>query len=327
MNYGLKVLLENAKTFEERRNVVALTEGEISAVNNAMVTNLYKSAIEKAHIDFDDIPNSKGDVTRYSGYNSMREVITILRELSSKNNVVISELDTVETALNNIVAFRESFERGFMVEKDFVVLQYCVLVYACVESTSIIISSYVDFIKRVDREEFTLLKGKDKAGGLCIENLTRFNQAVSKGEYSKVMNNVLENGKEGFLGVDDVLVPVAIVGAVLLIVPLIRELIFAFYYSRMKVSDYLEQQALFLEINSQNVQASSTLSTKRKTEVLKKQSSYVTKLRSMSDKIKVQQKLADTEATKKIASENKSWTIDEVKTQGASIDNTGFKLL
>lgn len=326
VNAAMKILLENARTFSERQAITTLMESEAHVVNNTMVTNLYKSAIEKSHVDFEDIPQSKGDITKYAGYTSMRNIISLLRDLSQKSNVRIEELDIVETALANIVSYRELFEKGFIFQKEFIILQYNTLVYACVEAVSTIISSYVDFIKRPDRIEFTLLREKTRGGNLCITNLEKFNISVKQGDFSKVLNTVLNAGKQGFVGVNELIIPAFIIGAVLSVVPLIRELIFLFYYSRMRLSDYLEHQATLLEIHKQSVEATA-LPAKKKNEILKQQAQFISKLRHLSEKVKVDRITTETKATNEIGKENKTWTIDEVKAQAASTDKSGFQLL
>lgn len=326
MNEAMKVLMENATTFSARNKITSLMENEVKAVNNTMVSNFYKSAIEKAHVDFEGIPQSKGDLTHYSGYRSMVETLDLIEQISAKSDVKIKEVETIRTAISNIVTYRESFEKGFRLEKDFIILQYNTLVYACIESTSILISSYVDFVKRPDKNEFVIMKDSMHGRHTSISSLEKFNLAVRQGDFNKVLNAVISSGKDNLVGIDDIVIPTVIIGGVLALVPLIRELIFGFYYSRMKISDYLAQQAMLLEINKQNVQAS-TVPAKQKNEIIKKQSQHIDKLRRISDSIKVDSKLSDQKASIEMKKENKNWTIDEVQSQAASVDNNGFQLL
>lgn len=325
-NSAMKILLENAKTFSERNKITALLESEMKAVNNTMIGNFYQSALEKAHIDFDDIPNSKGNITHYSGYNSMIQSLELVQEIASKNNNQVKEAEVVLDALKNIVAYRESFEKGFRLGKEFVILQYNTLVLACVEATSIIISSYVDFIKRPDRVEFTIVKDHRHGSHSSIDNLAKFNLSVKQGDFSKVLNSVINSGKESLIGADALVIPAFIIGGVLILVPIIRELIFGFYYSRMKVSDYLAQQAALLEINKQSIQASNAPA-KEKNEIIKKQARQIDKLRKMSETIKVDRVMSDHKASIELKKENKTWTIDDVQSQSASTDTNGFQLL
>jgi len=321
-----KILLENATTFSERNQIFALTEADSAVINNTMIANLYKSAIDKSHVDFDNIPDSKGDITKYTGYVPMMKTISLLKEIAVKSNIKIPELATVEQAISNITVYKDLFEKGFRLEKEFIILQYNVLVAACVESISTIISSYVDYVKRVDKVEFTVIKGSKLSGWLCISNLERFNISVKNGDFAKVLNTVINSGKQGFVGVDDIIIPALIIGGVMILVPLIRELIFYFFYARMKISDYLKQQAAFLELNRINVEVSNLPANKKK-EILKKQSETINTLNSLSDKIKVNHTMAQSKAVEALKTENKNWTFDSVQSQAASSDQTGFKLL
>jgi hypothetical protein len=327
MNPVLSILVENAKTYAERNEIFSLTESGLDNVNNTMIANLYKSAIDKSYIDFEDIPQSKGDITKYSGYRSMMSVVNIIKEITTKSGIKIPELDTVDTALSNIVTYRESFEKGFKLDKEFVILHYNILVYACVESISSIISSYVDFIKRPDQIEFMLIKNTKVGNSWCIDNLNKFNMSVKKGDFSKAINGVNNSGKEGFVGVDDLIIPTLIIGGVLVLVPIMRQLIFFFYYSKMRLSDYLKQQAMFLEINKQNLEANSNIPAKKKNEIIKNQEKAINDLNSLSDKVKVNNTMTQNKASTELNKENKSWTIGDVKSQAASTDQNGFKLL
>jgi hypothetical protein len=326
MNPGLKILMENARTFSDRSKIMALMENEIHGVNNAMVSNFYKSALEKSHVDFEDIPQSKGDITKYSGYKSMVETLDLIEQIAAKHSIKIKEVDDIKQAIQNIVAYRETFDKGFRLDKEFIILQYNTLVYAAVEATSLLISSYIDFVKRPDKIEFTVIKDTRHGAHLAIQNLQKFNLTVKQGDFSKVLNSVISTGKDNLVGIDDLVVPALIIGGVLALVPMIRELIFGFYYSRMKVSDYLAQQAMLLEINKENIQAS-TRPAKEKNEIIKKQGVKIEKLRRMSDAIKVDRTMSDSKASIEMNKENKGWTIDDVRTQSASTDSGGFQLL
>jgi len=327
MNEVSKILIENANTFKQKNEIYSLKESDLSVVNNTMIANLYKSAIEKSHVDFDTIPDSKGDLSKFSGIKSMLDSIDLLYQLSNKTNTKIIELDILEKAISNIINFKEGFEKGFKLEKEFIILQYNILVCACIEGLSAIISSYVDFIKRPDRIEFTLIKSPQLSGQICIKNLEKFNSCVRSGEFIKVMKSVIDNGKEGFIGTETMLIGSLIIGGVLILVPLMRELIFYFYYSRLKISDYLKTQALFLEINKNNVSMNASLQPKDKKQILERQQIIIRNLQSLSDKIRVNDTTTSNHSYKDMNIENKEWTLGNVKTQSASIDGNGFKLL
>lgn len=324
MNYTMKVLLENCENYKEKHIVHAIEESEKVNLDNVMVSNLYKSAIDKAHIDFDNIPDSKGDIEKYEGYPNMVASLNTIKELAKKQNIKVEEVEVVERALTNLIAYKKVYQDGFALGKDFVVLQYNTLVLACIEATSSIIISYMDFINRPNAIEFTIIKDKKNSGSHCINILRKFNDSVRTGEYQKLLNAIV-NHKEGFMGMDTAIIAMTVVGGALVIVPLLRELIFYFFYSRMKVSEYLQLQAMMLEINKNHVESLS-VPAKKKKEILKKQEQTISKMYKLSEKLKVSQKLATTKSMEEVKKEEKKWTLDNLKQEVINTDNT-FTLL
>lgn len=323
---GVEMLIENATTFKERTRLTALTESEKSQVNATLVTNLYQSAIDKNHVDFEDIPNSKGDITRYKGYKPMREILTLLDELSKKYNNKIPELEIVNSALDNVVSFRDTFEKGFSLQKEFIILQYNTLVCACVEATSLLVATYVDSVKRPDFSyEVIINRDSNAQGPLIIENLNKFNKSVRTGDFSKVMQSVIRSGNENFAG-SAVLTTMGVIAGLSMVIPVTRELIFGFYYTRMKLSEHLKQQASLLEIHRQSLEISSMPANTRK-QIIQKQSAQIKRLYDMSEKIKVQHQIGDSNAQRELKKENKTWTLDTIQAQSSATDSGGFQLL
>lgn len=321
--YAIDLLLENATSFREKAEIHALTESEVKQINNSMITNLYKNAMDKGYINYDEIPDTKGDITKFSGYDNLLGSLNLLKELSAKSNIKIKEVEIVETSLVNIKAYRSSFERGFALNHGFIKMQYNSLVYACLESTSQLISSYVDFVKRVDRTEFTLIRAKGNPGTLCIKNLDHFNESVKRGDFNKVMQHLLHSDRENFMGSTALSGAVAIGIIAASIVPIMRELVYYFYHSRMVVAEYLDHQAMFLEMNKVNIE-SSQLPAKEKNIIIKKQAEYAKKLSKVSEKIRVNGVITNKSTNDELKKEKKEWTLDNIRQDES---NSGFALL
>ena len=204
---------------------------------------------------------------------------------------------------------------------------YNSLVSSCVVSVSSLISSYVDYVRRVDQVEFELVNRKYNGSGRCIDILDKFNKSVSKGEFSKVMNAALKSDTEKFSGASVVMLTAAIVAGTVGLVTLIREAVFFFYYSRMKLSDYLKLQAMFLELNKNNIKANSSgVPAAKKNEIIKNQQKVIDKLTKMADKIAVN----DTMTVKTMDSEMKkesNYRIADVKSDTAQTNNSGYQLI
>lgn len=325
MNNLVSILFENASTFKERNEIISLTESENVSMSNVMVANLYKSAIDKSHIDYDDIPDSKGDLTKYVGYSSMIKSLDIIKGLQSNlRNSDTKYVDTVYTAINNIILDKDNFERGFKLGKEFIINCYNTLVLACVESTSILIASYVDFIKRPDSVEMSIINNRTQPGGLCIDILARYNTTIKNGDMAKVFKYTLDSKEaEKFVG-GFVIGAVGVVAAIGAVVIILRELIFYFYYNRMVVSDYLKQQAVFLEIHKNHTDLKNVSADKRAA-ITKKQVKLISNLNKLSDKVKVSSTTSKSKAINDLSNTNKQWKLDDVKSDAT--DNNGYSLL
>lgn len=327
-NKAMQILMDNATSFKECKEILALTEAEVANASNDMVAKLFKSAIDKSHVDFGDIPESKGDITKYKGYKTMSESLTYLRNIADKANIKIEELNVVEKAVANIIAYRDHFEKGFKLNKDFIILQYNSLVAMCVEATTILISSMIEYVKRVDKLEFEIVNTKISIGGVCIDNLEKFNKTVSSGDFSKVINSVIKSGSEGFNGAAAAAITLATIGGVITLVTILRESIFFFYNSRMKIADFLNTQALFLELNRNNLEANSAgIPAAKKNEIIKRQQALIVKLRKYADKVKVNDTTANNKVKTDIKRENSEWKLSDVKQDSVKTDPTGFQLL
>ena len=324
MNFTTKILLENSTNYNEKNMIRALESTEKAKLDNVMVSNLYKSTIDKAHIDFDSIPETKGDITKYKGYPIMMETLTTIESLASKNNVKIDEIEVIRTAISHLRAYQGIYQDGFALRKSFIELQYNTLVLACVEATTSLVTSYMDYLKRIDTIEFTIIKNRTNNGSHCIEILRQYNNSVKTGEYQKFLNAIVKN-KEGFVGMDTAMLGMVIAGGALAIVPLLRELIFYFYYTRMKASEYLELQAMMLEINRTHIE-SMNMNPKKKKEILKKQEQTMNKMLKLSEKIKVSQKVAKVKSMEEVKKEEKNWSLDNLKKEVVRTDST-FTLL
>lgn len=320
-----KILLKNATSFRDRNSIILMEAVEEERVDNVMVSKLYKLAIDKAHIDFDNIPDTKGDITRYVGYTNMVDSLALVRDLAKQSNTKIKEIDIVEQAVHSIVNYRAQFTKGFLIDKELIVLLYNLLVSACVEATSVIIASYVDFVKSPTKVEFTIVKGANRMGHTSIQSLEQFNACVKSGDFSKVMNTVA-NDRENFLGSASAgLIPIMILGGLAMIVPLLRELTYYFYFTRMKTSDFLKHQAQLLEINRDSVK-NSNLPPSKKKEVLKKQAQAAKTMTDFADKIAVDSRGTEKMVKNEIDKENKTITIKDVQSQASAIDTSGFIL-
>ena len=301
-------------TLEEIRTVLEDTQ---SPVTTKYTENLFRSVINKGHIDFGDIPKSKGNIKDYSGYQNMIDTLYNMRRLAEdgRNNPMTELLDTVSEAIKNIEVLSPIFERGYRNRNEYVMMEYNTFVYCCVEATTAILCEFVDFIKKPSNQtmEITLKNTKYRANLFYVEQLRKFNKVNSNMSYRKFLEQMIDKGTENFIGTAEVVGITAIITVALAIVPVTRELIYHFYNTRRKLSDALLVQAYFLEINKTVVEANTQFTAEKKEKILKKQEHLRTVLVRLADKIKVSNVKADRDTKKDISNDNKKMTVDSQK--------------
>lgn len=93
-----------------------------------------------------------------------------------------------------------------------------------------------------------------------------------------------------------------------LIISSLQVLIYNFYYTKIKLSEYLEIQADLIEANANDLQYSSdsTLSDKDRKKVVKKQLKIAAKLRKWANKLSIDNKTTSNKAKQQINNDNKN---------------------
>ena len=249
----------------------------------------------------------------------MSTAIDFISTLTS--NQKCDELVTVKQAMINILLLGDLFNKGFKLENSMIKLTYNTLVYACLDLTSHLISCV-----ELDGDQLSLeIRGK-KSHDKCMLSLKRFNTECVTNRMKKSLKDILNSGRNNLVGGG-----AAVMGLVLAIavsiIPIIRECIYLFYSMRIRVSDYLNQQAKFLEIEAMTIEQSS-LSADRKQKIVMNQRNRISELRKLSDKLSVEYAIADKKSTEEISKENKGWTLNAVRSEAnSSSQGSGFQLI
>jgi hypothetical protein len=105
---------------------------------------------------------------------------------------------------------------------------------------------------------------------------------------------------------------VVIVGILVAIIPVIRELIYLFYLIRVKISDYFAIQADLLDMNAATVEHNTTIDSKKRKEIVQRQVKTAASFRKISNFFEVKFKEAETKAMKEIGTSNKKLKIGDV---------------
>jgi hypothetical protein len=243
----------------------------------------------------------------------MEELIT---SMGQKPEPII----TIKNAIENIELRKTIFEKGFKLNLELPMVMYDTMTLAVISATSFMISTCIDFIKTPNQEGFeislnkvSLVKTKDH---LLFNNLRKFNESCKKGDVDKTLEFIISKNVKGFIGpasgTSVFVATVATTALALAIIPMIRELIFFFYYSRTRVSQYFDIQADLLQMNAHNVEINSTRDNETKKKIVSKQMGISKVFRDLANFFAVKGKVAETEARKEIQNSTKKYKIDDV---------------
>lgn len=308
-----EIIRENA-TPQEKVQMMKMDKSDINNINATLIQNLYDSVLRRKLVDFGDIPDSKGDIEKVKYYETTVECLDILEEISKTNNLGQIGVSDIKECLANLKRFKSQFEQGFRMNNDMIIITFNTITMACIDATSMLIREYMDYV--VNSSEDTMrIKGRydRKRGIVALDSIKRFNDATRSGNTGKSLDYILDEQRKNFAGTEVIITGVIIMG-LLSIVPIIRELIFFYYHSRVSLSDYLKLQADFLEMNKLAVE-SSKRSNKDKKEILRKQEAVMKRLRKAADKLAIDTEDADDVVKKELKQENKLWSLDNIDKQ------------
>lgn len=326
---SIRILRESTSSLFEKHEIAAILEDVNSPIQMRYNQKIYDAVIQKKHIDFDDIPESKGDIDRYSGTKNMEETLKVIKNMNEfqKTNV-IDYVKTIEDAISNIRGLRDIYKKGFESKNDYVMMEYSIFVYACIEATTSILYQFVDYIKKpgVDTYKIVLKNTKYRANLVYIQQLEKFNNVNKNmlGEYRKFLLALIEGEKENAVGTAFYtgMVTIGIIAAA--IVPVSRELVYRFYNAKRKISESLAEQAYFLEMNKTCVEANDAFTVDKKRKILERQERIKKKLIILSEKLRTDDIKADEVARRQLDAENKTLTVKNIRKE---LDDSPLQLL
>jgi hypothetical protein len=315
---GIDIITESSQV-KDIEAAKLILEDNNSPVSRKFHENLYKSIIEKAHIDFGDIPNSKGNIRNYKGYPSMVQTLEAIEGLAKedKNKEVLEYVLIVKTAIDNIANLSSTYEKGFTTKATMVALEYDTYVYTCVQATSALLYTFIDYVKHPTDQvmKVELKNTKLRADAFYFDQLSKYNNVQEKMgiSYRKYLEEICNKGQENFLGAET-LVGVATISVIALaIVPVTRELIYQIYRLRSNLSEALEMQANFLEMNQTSLENNSTLDVKKRTKVIEKQKKLANALHKIGDKIRVKSAKSISEAKKDLDKDKNNFALNNIR--------------
>lgn len=307
---------------ETRKILLNVDEADQSQILASLTSKLYDHIINKIDdIDFGDIPETKGDITKLSNYEDLVDSLDVMKSLLDQYGQKHNPIDIVLEALDNIRSRREIFEKAFKLGIELPMVMYSTMVLAIIQANSYLISTCVEFIKIPNGDTYeavvdkiALNRSKDN---LVLNNLSKFNQSCKKGDFDKSMEYVIGQASKNLLGVPSSVAGVAAVIALTLlatnILPILRELVYFFFHTRTQISDYFYIQSELLKINAQAVENNPTFKAKERKEIAKKQYAIANFFDKVANKIAIDNKQSENKVAKDVKTDsNKKYKTDEL---------------
>lgn len=305
---------------ETRRVLLSVNEADQNQVVTALTSKLYDNIVEKVDdVDYGNIPATKGDITKLPNYEDLTNCIDIMKQLLIEFKQDTAPMETLEHAVSNIVGRKEMFERAYKFNIELPVVMYSTMVLAIISGTSLMISSCVEFIKTPNEEMFAV--SIDKVGAakskqhMLFNNLEKFNRSCANGDFDKAMDGLIKTKTKNLVGgtaAIGIIGGIALMGILFNLLPILRELIFFFYYTRTRVSDYFDIQADLLQMNAYNIEHNTAKDDTARMTVAKKQFKIVDLFRKIADKLSISAKESEVKATKEILDTNKKYKTSDV---------------
>lgn len=305
-----------------RSTLLSIDEADKNTVADSLASKLYSSIIDRVDdIDFGSIPESKGDITAIENYDQLVECIGVITSILNEYHQDLKLVNTITTAIENVKQRKDTFMKAFNLQVNMVELIYNTIVLSIVSSTSLIIATSIEFVKDAGDQTFELkfdkvayVKTKDN---LLFTNLEKFNRACSSGEMDKSIDHIFTNASKQLLGVDPLTVVgvAAVVGIVMNIVPILRELVYFFYHTKQSVSDYFDIQADLLQINAEHVKNNPTIKAGDRNTISKKQNDIALRFRKISNAFAIDARQADSKAAREAKASERKYKLKDVTTQ------------
>lgn len=294
-----------------RSILLSVNEADQNVVMTSLANKLYSHIVDKVdEIDFGTIPNSRGDITKIDNFDKLLDCINIISDILQQYKQDTTPVETLNLAVQNMIDRTDMFEKAYKLNIEMPIIIYNTITLSIVSSVSYMISSCIEFVKLPEDRGFDI--AMDKVGAakvkdaLLFNDLQRFNKMCGDGSFDKAMDYVIKQNANNFSGASFVFGAssvVVMVGILLSIIPIIRELIFFFYYARAKASDYFDAQSSLLLINAYNIENNLTRDEKQKKQIAKDQRKIADLFKKISDVLKVNLKTGEKKAideTKKL---------------------------
>lgn len=301
---------------ETRKVLVTINEADQNQVMGSLATKLYDAIVKKVtDIDFGQIPQSRGDITKIPNYLDMVECLTTIRDMMVASKQSTQTPDIIFLSIENMKKYQKIWEKGYVLDNEMAIVFYNTIALSIVSAISLLTSATIEFVKNpqsdvIDLELAKVANHKTK-DNLLFKNLDKFNKACRKGDIEKIFNEVLKAQrqiKEETI-IKENIAAILFTGAMVLgllstVIPILHQLTNALYCLRQNVAEYLAGEADVIRLNAEKVQYNRAKSPEQKKKIIARQHKIADHFKKWSNKLMIKANKADVEANKKIKEEN-----------------------
>ena len=309
-----------------RKAVLCMNEADQGSVLTALTSKLYDNIVSKVDdIDFGEIPASKGDITKLSNYEKLKECVELLKDILKEFKQDTAPIDAISLAMSNVSTNKDIFMRAFKLDCELPIIMYNTIVLAIISAVSYMIATCIEFMKTPNQDSFQITLDRvsfaKTKNNMLYNNLKKFNKCCSSGDLQKSLEHVIQNKVKGVReaavgvilgGLGAVAGIAGVIAIARNIIPLLRELVYFFYYTRMRVSDFFDIQADLLQMNAYNLQNDTTKNDEEKDRIVSKQLKIVELFRKIANKISFTGRKAEVDATKEITNTSKKMKLNDI---------------
>ena len=255
-----------------------------------------------------EILASKGDISKIKRFSI---TVSILRLLTrDKNKNISRRAEQILRLHGNVAHMKSYFMRGYQTKGS--------LNGSFVWGTYVI---YVTYIAAATSHLIAIHAGQMKKESFLLSQLDAQNKAFGDGTMKKWCEFFLKKKGEKEAVKEDfgIVVGVAAVGIILTVAFFLRVLVFYFYYSRMQLSDYFNQQSDYFNLHASEVKKSG-LDSSQKEAVIKNQKVWADRFSKLSEFVVVDDLKAAKKSKDFVKASNNEVTPAKIDTPNVGMD-------
>lgn len=310
--------LNSILTNEDSRSYFASMESGKLAITNEGVKsfvldklyNVVTTKISKMDVEYQEIMKTAGSYSKYRNFKLIDETVKSLKELtvsgkSRLDPVCVEKLNTIFLAHENLIKSQKDFMDAFRFNIGPVKQYYLTIVSSVIYSLGFIVTSMIDYDQRDGNASFEVIfknenimeKGLPKN---MLNIIVQFNEDCKTNSIHKTVD--LQK-KTPVAKESTALIIGATAIGIMALPAIIRYVIYFFMHSKVKLAEYFEAQAAYLEINAAKLEYKGVKDAEK---IAAKQMKYVEKLRTLASKFSGDKYSAEKSAQKEIQDEDKA---------------------